>query len=263
MALELGAFITVTRPEKRGDTFKQCLEMANELFDTVTVVDGINTWPKEFNWPVIGEHFQCGYETTDADWVFHLDTDFIFHQKDFSKIRQQAELFNKSPALTFHKYQFIQPDRYNLKSRLVIAVNKSKFGKRIKFNSGGDLCQPSLDGAQIMPSDVPDVGIPFYNYEKLIKTEVQIKDDVGRMDRAYMKHFGHYMYGFDGSDDSAYLGWLEMALGRFKKPQKEIPLEDHPKYMQETIKKLTPSMWGYSAFGKLKENNYAENSRNI
>jgi len=258
--MSIGAFITMTRPEKRGDIFYECLETAHECFDNVLVVDGEETWPREFSWPIIGEHFQAGYEGLKTDWVFHLDTDFIFHERDYRAIRMACENNPDAPALSFWKFQFILPDRYNLKSRLVVAVNKKKYGDRIRFDGGGesDLCQPSLDGKLIRPEQVPEAGIPFYNYEKIIKTKTQIMDDVGRMDRAYKRHYGKWLYGKDGSDQSAYDGWLKMASGRFYKPAKYIKISDHPKCMQETIKNLTPNQWGYSGFG-LEVNNYAKN----
>jgi hypothetical protein len=255
MALRIGAFITITDPLKRGDMFQECLQMALDCFDVVEVIDGKETWPKEFDWPVIGQHFQKGYEKVDADWVVHLDCDFLFHHKDFRSVRQALKDFPNSPALSFYKWQFILPDRYNLKSRLLLAVNKNKYGDRITFSGAGDLCQPQLDGKDIDIADMPQSGIPFYNYEKLIKTKEQIIDDVERMDRAYFRHFGRWLYSQDGK--GAYEGWYKMVKGRFSKPSKMIALSEHPKYIQETIKNLTPEMFGYNGFGLIEGKVYA------
>lgn len=246
--MKLGAFITKTRPEKRGDTFEQCYAMAKECFDTVTVIDGDKTWPHEFDWPLIGQHFQRGYEQCDADWVFHLDTDFIFHERDYEGIRQVC--ISDAPALSFWKYQIFKPNRYTLKSRLVIAVNKSRYGDRIRFDSGSDLCQPSLDGEYIKPDSIPEARIPFYNYEKLTKTKEQIMEDCGRMDRAYHRHFGTYQLG-NGTDESAFEGWCGMIKGRYTKHNNFLDIADHPKVMQETIKNLKTEQFGYNCFGML------------
>lgn len=259
--MTIGAFITITDPEKRGDTYKQCREMAEECFDEVKIVDGRNSWPKEFDWEIIGKHFQAGYEELNTDWVYHLDTDFIFHERDYRAIRMACENNPDAPALSFWKHQFVLPDRYNLKSRLVIAVNKGKYGDRIRFDGGGesDLCQPSLDGKLIKPDDVPEAGIPFYNYEKIMKSKEQIMEDVGRMERAYLRHFGRTQYGTDGSDEMAYKKWVEAQRGKLNKPQKFIEITDHPLVMQETIKNLKPEQWGYDGHGNFKANRYASN----
>jgi hypothetical protein len=252
----IGAFITYTYPVQRGDTFSQCKYQARRAFDKVTEINGVETWPYEFNWPLIGEHFQAGYSCTEADWVIHLDADFIIHEDDYQAIREACEKAGDAPALSFYKWQFILPDRYNLKSRLVVAVNKGKYGDRIRFDSGGDLCQPSLDGKYLSPDDVPAAKVPIYNYEKILKTEAQVKDDVGRMARAYERHFGEFKLG-GPDDESAFREWMHMQKGRFTKPQKHIPLSDHPKVMQETIKNLKPEQFGYDGFGQLGRNDYA------
>lgn len=258
--MKLGIFTTTSFPDLRGDHYSQSLDCYTDLADEVVTVRGEETWPKEFNWPLIGQHFQKGYEELNTDWVIHADLDFLFHEDDFEAIRKACELNNDAPAMSFYKYQFILPDRYNLKSRLVIAVNKGKYGDRIKFDSGGDLCQPSLDGVEIKPDSVPEAKIPFYNYEKLIKTPNQVMDDVGRMDRAYKRHFGKFIYSEDGTDEGAFDGWMKMVTGRFNKPQQRISLDSHPIYIQGVLATLRKYHFGYSAFGALEENDYVKSS---
>jgi len=265
--MKISVFTTMTNPEERGDNWKDAIRCYEDLADEVIVINGgkwfngaaaktkvvHSAWPQEFKWPFIGKQFQKGYENATGDWVIHADLDFIFHENDFRAIRRAFEDNPEAPALSFYKWQFTLPDRYNLKSRLVIAVNKKAYGNRIRFDSGGDLCQPSLDGQYISPSDVPEARIPIYNYEKLLKTEVQIRDDVTRMARAWEKHFKEAKLG---TTDSAYFEWLNMSIGRFAKPQRKIELSEHPKYVQTTIQNLRPSQWGYSGLGHLKENRY-------
>lgn len=269
--MKLSIFTTITDPYLRGDNYDSAIGCYKQLADEVTVVDGgrqnqnevglnylYKAWPKEFDWRLIGEQFQRGYEVCTGDWVLHMDLDFIFHERDFNNIRQTLERHADTPALSFWKYQFVLPDRYNIKSRLVIAVNKGRFGDRIKFDGGGeqDLCQPSLDGKYLSPDDVPEANIPFYNYEHMLKTKEQITEDVGRMDRAYHRCFGKYQYG-DGTDEKAFEGWYRMVSGRFGKPQKSIPLADHPKYVQDTIRNLKPEQFGYNGFGLIDGRVYA------
>jgi hypothetical protein len=283
----LSIFTTITDPTIRGDAVYEAFNCYGELADEVVIVDtgrkskwtkptvaGFDlfeskdkvidgNWPEEFSWEVIGENFQRGYEACTGDWVIHADLDFIFHERDYRAIRMACENNPDAPALSFWKFQMYQPDRYNLKSRLIIAVNKGKYGDRIRFDSGGDLAQPSLDEKYIEPSDVPESGIPFYNYDFLTKTRDQVTDDVGRMDRAYERHFGKWLYSKDGTEESAYKGWLEMVIGRSNKPSKKLKLSDHPKVMQNTIKNLRQNQCGYSIFGNVKPCDYFVNNDKI
>jgi hypothetical protein len=269
--MKLSVFTTITYPEERGDAWLEALTCYKTLADELVVVNGSydeimrskdpsnvvvhNPWPKEFSWEFIGQQFQRGYEAATGDWVIHADLDFIFHENDYEAIRRACQQHSDAPALSFWKHQFVLPDRFNLKSRLVVAVNKGKYGDRIRFDSGGDLCQPSLDGAELKPDHVPEARIVLWNYEKLLKTEAQIKDDVGRMARAWQKHWGEWRLG-GPDDDSAYNEWLKMQIGRFKKPQEHISLGAHPKVMQSIIRELSPDQWGYSGFSNLGVNDY-------
>lgn len=217
-------------------------------------------WPEEFSWEFIGEQFQRGYEATTGDWAIHADLDFIFHERDYGRLRQALKDYPSSPAVSFYKWQFNRPDRYNLKSRLVLAVNKAAFGDRIKFNGGGDLCQPTLDGNDLDLNEVPQAGIPFFNYEKPFKTKEQIMEDVSRMDRAYQRRFGKWLYSSDGTPESAFEGWMRMAVGRGNKPSKVIPLHDHPKVMQKALANLKPDQFGYDGFGNWEVCSYVEST---
>lgn len=266
--MKLSIFTTMKDPDRRGDNWQEALKCYSDLADELVIVNGGNPlftenpkihevenfWYQDFDWTFIGEQFQRGYEACTGSWVIHADLDFIFHQQDFDAIRRACQEHNDQPAFSMLKRQFILPDRFNVKSRLVVAVNKGKFGNRIKFNSSGDLCQPSLDGKYIEAGSVPDVKIPFYNYEKILKTKEQIKDDTERMARAWNRTFGNWKLG---TTETAYDEWYKMQAGRFNKPHQSIKLTDHPMYMQETIKNLTEEQFGFNGFGLIDGRVYA------
>lgn len=275
--MKLSIFTTQTNSDHRGDNAADALECYTELADETVIVEGgfpiyhngnltqdgdkehpeflMYHWPKEFSWEFIGQQFTRGYEACTGDWVIHADIDFLFHESDFGKIRQALRDYPNAPAVSFYKWQFILPDRFNLKSRLMIAVNKKMYGDRITFSGSGDLCQPQLDGKDLSLNEMPQAGVPFYNYEKLTKTKDQIIDDVERMDRAYQRKFNRPLYSSD--DRTAYEGWYKMVSGRFNKPSQKIKLSQHPKYIQETIKNLTPEQFGYNGFGLIDGRVYA------
>lgn len=274
--MKLSIFTTVTNPTNRGDNWKDALNCYQDLADELIIINGgedlgLNwfkrpkggrlgilgsPWPKEFNWPFIGEQFQKGYDLASGDWVIHMDIDWVFHEDDFEAIRRACEDHPNSPGLSFWKWQFIMPDRYNLKSRLVLAINKKLCGDRIKFNSGGDLCQPSLDGQQIIHDAVPEARVPIYNYEKVTKTSDQIMDDCGRMERAWFRAFGSYQMGSDGTDEFAFNQYIRLLKSRMAKPQEHIPLAKHPKYVIDTLYNLDRSQFGYNGFGLFGDNDY-------
>ncbi len=279
--MKFSVFTTATDPILRGDLWHESIDCYEALADEVVVVNGggilplrgfsdhlnikvvQSPWNHEFSWKFIAEQFQRGYDACTGDWVIRADLDMIFHENDYFAIRKACEENNEAPGLSFLKRQFILPDRFNLKSRLIIAVNKGRYGDRIKFDGGGesDLCAPSVDGKYMAPGTAPETYIPFWNYEKIIKTKSQITEDSGRMDRAYHKQFGKYQLSKDGSDESAFEGYMRMVTGRFSKPNEHVKLEDHPRVMWDVIRGLNPEQFGYSGLSVLGENDYVKASR--
>jgi hypothetical protein len=225
---------------------------AFQLDDRIKVVH--SPWPNEFKWEFIGQQFELGYQNCSGDWVIHADLDFFFHEKDFDKIREAFGTYVNSPALSFWKYQFLLADRYRLKSRLVIAVNKKKFGDRIRFNSGGDLCQPSLDGMEIKPDTVPEARIPFYNYDFTFKTKDNIAWEFNRMARARAKNFPNDDWGL-GDEKKALEHFKRMQIGRFNNNDgwKVIDITEHPKVLQDKLTKINAKQFGYNMFGWVTE----------
>lgn len=269
--MRLSIFLTVTNPVERQDPFYEALNNYLDLADEVVIVYGEENripmpkylaeleehverqniakiklvhyhWPEKFDWPFIGRQFQRGYEACTGDWVIHADCDYFFHEKDIPKIR---ELFEKNPdklAYSFWKYQFLLVDRYNIKSRTVIAVNRAKYGDRIRFDSGGDLCQPSLDGKEITANDVPEARLPFYNYDFCFKELRVIKKDWVRFRKAWRDHF-----------KSDFGEFKDMMVGRYNGREFAIvKIDDHPKYIKERVRSIEPHQFGHSMFGWLK-----------
>ena len=70
--------------------------------------------------------------------------------------------YSTSPAIAFPQYQIFTPDRYQLKTKICLALNKKEFPE-IKLNGGGDLVLPTLNGKLIEVSDVPNVKSRFIN----------------------------------------------------------------------------------------------------
>lgn len=164
--MRLSIFVTITDPIERQDPIIEALQSYLDLADEVVVVDGsfqttlkvsefikimphwyqiqdqmdlidhvksknlkwvtTSRWPEKFDWPFIGQQFQRGYEACTGDWVIHADCDYIFHEEDIPKIRQLLADSPDELAFSFWKYQFLLTDRYNIKSRTVLAVNKKE-----------------------------------------------------------------------------------------------------------------------------------------
>ena len=246
MSFKLSICTTYTNPEERMDPWVEALQCYNELADEV--VRSGESWPSEFSWDYIGKMFNESFQKATGDWVIRMDLDYFFHEKDFLNLRKYlAKNFNQ-PAVAFPKCQFFTPDRYSIKSNIVIAYNKKYFPK-IKLNGGGDLCLPTIDGIEIKPKDVPISKIKLWNYDCMFKTKEIIKHDRARFARAWFSYFGDWGEE-DGSDpELAFKTWFTMIEERYRKHNKKISIDKHPKFILNKIRNLNQDQFGYNAFG--------------
>ena len=117
--MKISITTTMTDPESRKDPWREALKCYEEMADEV-IITGQN-WKYDFKWNEIGEFFQEGLDKASGDWVIRMDLDYFFHEKDFLNLRKYlAKNFNQ-PAVAFPKCQFFTPDRYSVKSNIVIA----------------------------------------------------------------------------------------------------------------------------------------------
>jgi hypothetical protein len=243
---KLSIATTYTNPEERMDPWKEALACYEDLADEV--VRAGQDWPYEFSWDYIGKTFNESFELATGDWVIRMDLDYFFHEKNFQGIRNILSKNFDKPAVAFPKVQFFTPERYALKTNIVIAYNKKNF-PHIKLDGGGDLCLPTINGKEILPSDVPISNIWLWNYDSMFKTKEVIAKDRARFARAWYRYFNNWG-SEEGQDlEKAYDTWITMVKGRYAKHLKTININEHPKYIKDKIFNLDESQFGYNAFG--------------
>ena len=240
----------MTNPEERKDPWQEALNCYEDFADEVIITG--KEWPIEFSWEQIGQYFQEGFDRASSDWVLRMDLDYFFHEKDFQKIKNFLIENKKSPVVSFPQYQIFTPERYQVKTRLCNAFNK-KYFPNISLNGGGDLCQPTLNGIQLLHKDFPTINTPLYQYDSILRTKEIIANDRARFARAWYRHFNNYGDRGGSEPEEAFDAWFQMIIHRYKFHVNKLIIEDHPKYIKETLLSLDANQFGYSAFG-LKDN---------
>lgn len=236
----------MTKPEERNDPWKESLNCFNDLADELIIVG--ESWPFEFKWDYLSKVIQEGFDRCSGDWVFWMPIDYIFHEHDLKKIKNKLIKFNDSPAIVFPQHQIFTPDRYFMQSKICAAINKKKFPD-VKYNGGGDLCLPTLNGKIINVNDVPQTNIPIWNYDKVFGTKETISIDRARFSRAWFRHFNDWGVFGGESEEEAFKAWFEMIELRYKKHILKLNLNEHPIYIKDKLKKIKPNQFGFNAFG--------------
>ena len=127
----------------------------------------------------------------------------------------------------------------------------------IKYNGGGDLCLPTLNGNLVLVNDVPQTNIPIWNYDKVFGTVETISKDRARFSRAWFRQFNDWGVFGGESEKEAFDAWFSMVETRYKKHVLKLNMNDHPKYIKNKLLEIEPNQFGYDAFGlkqKIKPN---------
>lgn len=244
--MNISIFTTYTNPEKRNDPWKEAIRCYEEFSDEV-IVKGEN-WPEEFKWDQIGKTFQEGFDDSTGDWAIRMDIDYFFHEKYIDKLPKVLEKYNDFPGIVFPQYQFFTADRFQLKTRLCLALNKKRF-PNIKLNGGGDLCLATLNGKLLSIDKMPNVNIPIYQYDSMFRTKEIISYDRARFARAWNRFFENYGNRGGNSEKEAFEAWFHDIGIKYKKHTNLIKRHNHPKYIIEKISNINEDQFGYDAFG--------------
>ncbi len=255
-------FTTMTDPDSRNDPWKESLECYNNLADDVIIVG--DDWPYEFDWGIFNKIYQNGFDQCKTDWVMRMDLDYFVHENDFSKIRDLIKKYQDYPAIVMPQHQFFTPDRYQIKTKLCLLLNKKKFPE-IKLNGGTDKMLATLNGELLTYKNVPQIKIPIWQYDSMFRTKDIIGIDRARFARAWKRTFNDY--GDRGGDDPklAFDSWFEMIKKRYKKHLFKVALNKHPSFIKNKLHNLNEKQFGHTAFG-LKNNtsfNYFEFPREL
>ena len=244
--MSISIITTMTNPGERNDPWKEALNCYEDLGDEVIITG--KDWPIEFSWEQIGNYFHEGFEKATSDWVIRMDLDYFFHEKDLSKIRTFLKKNDSSPVVSFPQYQIFTPDRYQVKTRLCNAFNKKKF-PNIYLNGGGELCQPTLEGVQLLHTNYPTLNVPIYQYDSILRTKEIISNDRARFARAWFRYFGDYSDRGGPTPEESFNAWFNMVSSRYKYHVNKLRIDDHPKYIQKALASLKSEQFGFDAFG--------------
>ena len=244
--MKISIFTSMTNPEARRDPWNEALECYEDLGDEVIIVG--KDWPEKFVWDHIGKTFQEGFDKSSGDWAIRMDLDYFFRKKDIVKIKSFLSKNMDYPVVAFPQYQIFTPDRYQLKTRLCIAINKKKF-PNIKLNGGGDLCQPTLNGEQLVHKNAPYLNVPIFQYDSIFRTKEIISKDRARFANAWFDYFGNWGDRGGPTPEEAYNAWFGMIKERYKFHVLKLKISDHPIYIRERLLNLSQDQFGFDAFG--------------
>ena len=249
-------------PKTNNYPYLEVVNMCLDLFDEILIVDGgtddgsfdllpkdnrikikQRLWPDDTSWDFLTQQYDFGLQNLTTDWQVKIDADFLFHENDLWQIREFLYGHRDYKIVSFEKAAFNLVDRYRSKTKVGLAVNK-KYFPNIHWN----IDDKYQDGEEVLEEEtwIPS-GIKVYSYDNCFKTKENIKKTMYKFAKAVYKKYGKN-WGYE-SPEAALKFFVNMARTRLDAhKQTEIPLEAHPKYIQEKIKNITEDRLGFSLF---------------
>lgn len=271
--MSIGVYILVQNPKTNNYPYLEVINCCLDFADEILLVDGgtddgsfyelpmdlqgrikIRTreWPDDADWDFLTQQYDFGLQNLTTDWRIKMDADYIFHEDDIDKIKDLLK--ENVLGYTFEKSCFNLVDRYRSKTKIPIAVNKSKCPEA-HYNTDDQI----VDGSgKVIQDDFVNSGIKLWVYDNCFKQKKNIKKVMYKWAKAcwdkYGRNWGHE------SPEHALKFFIDSTRTRIEAhDQNEIPLEAHPKYIQDKIKNMTDKQLGFSLFGYKKASYYDNN----
>lgn len=223
-------------------------------------------WKYDFSWETIAQHFNAGLEACTGDWIMKMDIDYIIHERDMAQLKDKMKRgWNAGfDLMSFMKFTVLNKDKAYEKIHIPFIIRKEKRDK-IKFGiptddpisawgypinvKGFDEKCGLPTGTSIPDNRIMSTSTRIYNYDNTFRNEKITGEHFLRFSNARVK--AGFPRDWGGTEDEALIKFKSMMWSRLKKTEttyKPLKLEDHPKYIRERIKSLTPDLYGHSSW---------------
>ena len=223
-------------------------------------------WEYDFSWETIAQHFNAGLEACTGDWIMKMDIDYIIHERDMKQLRAKMEEGYKKnyPLMSFMKFTVLNKDRAYEKVHIPFIIRKTerdniKFGIPTDdpksawgypiFVKGFDKKRGLPTGRSIADNYIMSTSVRIYNYDNTFRDKETTGEHFLRFSKAGER--AGFKRNWGNTREEALNMFCSMMWSRITKTQKcykPLRLEDHPKYIRDRIKSLTPDLFGHSSW---------------
>lgn len=283
--LKLSGYITVTEPFKTGYPIVECVKSLLPLLDEIVVIYGrdeeesrkelteldpkiktiiTNKWVQKWHYSSMTEHMHLGLMSCTGDFIFKIDSDYIFNTEDPRKVdKYRGELkkrLYRDHVTFFPKCNYMANGYFCYIEKNIYAVNKyllDKDGLKYKIAVDKYVNKLMIDG-KYNEGVIDDTDLTVFNYDCTTMNWDQFIEKQRGWFSAYYKFAGSLKH-FDltiqmvNDDQILYKYVVERLLKRVEWGIKKGVLfkrgiEFNPVYIRNVIKDLGDDKYGKSYF---------------
>jgi len=225
-------------------------------------------WPWDFKQREFPLHLNYGLDNCTGDWVIKFDIDFVLHDFDAIAIKRKLKEHNDNTRVmvaTFSRLNLLNRWQGFTKNELPWIIHKKFTKNSVRF--GVEIGDKQSDWSQTIKVKEIKNGIPYgekfiidtnfcevkdilrlgnrvFNYDSIFRDKIKCEAWFCRAARAYRLETGKPIYG--KTDKDAWELWKEIRMQYKVKRKENLKIGDHPIFIQDKIKNMTPDMWGYN-----------------
>jgi len=276
MKSKISCLVCITNPEERQDIWRESIASMLPWADEIVIVDGgddlpdgpwgklkiINLpWPYDFSWDELPKHLNAGLKECTGDWVVRADIDYVF-KDNWKENISELENFKDKRIVTAQKFSTtLSVNKVYQKgpTQMILNMKYKDMCFGVVENKYTDLCVPIIKtgmykgipmGKMIEDKDIGKSHLEFMNYDYCFKTKDFTAKEFLRFSKAHKRYFGTTNWG--NTKKEALEKFINMMKGRMTGGNRHIynmPWDKHPSFIQERVKNIKPSMFGFNGWG--------------
>jgi glycosyltransferase involved in cell wall biosynthesis len=201
----------------------------------------------KYGWVSYGIARTMGYQACKGDVILMFDADGVLHEKDIPTLNRELQTFITAGKATgyWNKYRTYKPTVYYDQHKHSGIYSKKILGDRFDFFRSDGKGAPNFDKLTPQEQDSFKFSIFLFGYEHIWDTEDVLKFKVNR--------YGTMIDTLTGkplkTPEQYFEEYMRELVDRVNREGKSMPIENHPAIIQEKLKKVNETHFGYNFFG--------------
>jgi glycosyltransferase involved in cell wall biosynthesis len=201
----------------------------------------------KYGWVSYGIARTMGYQACKGEIVLMFDADGILHEDNVRTLEAEIDDFTKSGQATgyWNKYRFYQATLYFNQYKHSGIYNKAILGDRFDFFRAGGKGAPNFERLSEKEQQSKKFPIFLFGYEHLWDTREVIEFKANRygvmMDTLAERPIK--------TSEQYFADYMREMVDNFNNKKLEMPIEKHPKVIQEKLRSINETHFGYNFFG--------------
>jgi glycosyltransferase involved in cell wall biosynthesis len=200
----------------------------------------------KYGWVSYGIARTMGYQACKGDVVLMFDADGVLHEKDTEQLSKEIAIFIDTKRATgyWNKYRIYKPTAYYDQHKHSGIYSKKILGDRLDFFRDDGKGAPNFAKLTLQEQDSFKFSVYLFGYEHVWDTEEVLRFKVNRygvmIDTLTRKPLK--------TPEQYFEDYMRALVDKVKIEGKYMPIEKHPKVVQEKLRQVDKSCFGYNFF---------------